>query len=154
MSVPLLREDHEELGVEIVEERWNSYDLADGGHLRTRPILLKVFWPKGLERIDPETQVNIRISFQQVTVPLIPKELEGKPTLPLPPTSEALKMDRENVKILRNEENWNIYELPGGRGRVKVKMAVSDVVKVKGKYDENGCPLYLVGSSIVMIPAL
>jgi hypothetical protein len=154
MSEPLLREEHDELGVEIVDEKWNTYILADHAQLKTRPILLKIFWPKNLQKVGPDTKVNLRVSYQQIIVPLISKELEGKPTLPLPPTPEALNMERENVKISRSEEDWNIYELPGGRGRVKVKMVVSDVVKIKGKYDENGCPLYLVNSSVVITPAL
>jgi len=149
-----IREDFEEIPVEIVEEKWNNYKLADHATIRARPIMIKIFWPKEMKKLSPDKAIDLRGSFQKIVVPLCNKDLEGKPSGKLPSSiEEALKMDSEPVKIITSEELWNTYELPGGRGRLKVKMVVADVVKIKGIYDENGVPYYLVNSSLVISPS-
>lgn len=34
----------EELDFEIVQERWNEYQLADGTYLKVKAVVQKVFW--------------------------------------------------------------------------------------------------------------
>ena len=149
-----MRERNDEFGVEIVEEKWNTYELEDGARVRARPIFVKVLWPKDVEKVTTGKNIDFRGSFQTVITTIIDKELEGEPTLPLPSFTEAGKMKTTNMRVVKSEEHWNTYELPGGRGRLKLKMVVANVVKVDGKFDENGCPFYLVNSSFVVAPAL
>jgi len=46
------------------------------------------------------------------------------------------------------EPPWNIYELENGE-KIKQKVVVISVYKIKGKYDAQGNPYYVVQSQTV-----
>jgi hypothetical protein len=137
-----------ELEFKVVKEDWFVYQLKDGSILKIKPILLRVFETDGT---DPITGKKILLlEGQNVVVVRSPEGLKGAPTLPLPPPPEALKLDKEEVEIEKviYEPPWNIYELENGE-KIKQKVVVISVYKIKGKYDAQGNPYYVVQSQTV-----
>lgn len=145
-------DQYEELEVEVVEESWNSYDLEDGSRIKARPILTKIFWPKR-EHDVWRSFPSVLAQCRSVITVFAPGELKG-PTNPNPPAVEkALVMEHFEVKVLNSTEKWNKYELPGERGKIKVKLVMSSVLRIKDAYTDDGSPYYLINSTVVVGPS-
>ncbi|MCH7767538.1 MAG: hypothetical protein IH828_01215 [Nitrospinae bacterium] len=68
-------------------------------------------------------------------------------TLPNGEESAALELDFDIVK-----EDWNTYATEDGTS-IKIKLVVTKVTRIEGKYDEEGNPLYLVKSNNMVVAA-
>jgi len=138
-----------ELEFKILREDWFVYKLKDKSVLRIKPVLIKVF---ETDQINPETGKKI-LAFEgrNIVVVKSPENLKGTPTLPLPPPAEALKLDKEEVEMEETiyEPPWNYYELENGE-KIKQKIVVVSVYRIKGKYDREGNPYYIVQSQPVV----
>ena len=66
--------------------------------------------------------------------------------IPLPDGNEA---EGEVVGFRANSENWNDYLLDDGTV-LRMKLVVTEVVRVEGQYDASGNPAYLVQSTNVV----
>jgi hypothetical protein len=60
-------------------------------------------------------------------------------------------MDKEQVDFTPYYEPWNVYRFKDGSG-LKIKLVLSDVFIIKGKYDADGEPQHVIRSSNVIIP--
>ena len=66
--------------------------------------------------------------------------------VPLPDGTEG---DAEVVGFRASGEHWNEYLLDDGTV-LKLKLVVTDVVRVEGQYDQAGNPVYIVQSTNVL----
>jgi hypothetical protein len=136
-----------ELEFKILKEDWFVYKLKDGSILKIKPVLMRVF---ETGQVHPETGKKV-YEFEGTTIIAVrsPENLKGKPTLPLPPPQEALKLDKEEIDIEETiQEPWNLYELENGE-KIKQKIVILNIYKIKDKYDKDGNPYYIVQSQIV-----
>jgi len=137
-----------ELKFKVLKEDWFVYKLKDGSIIKIKPVLISVY---ETDMISPETGKPI-LAFkgQNIVVVKSPEGLKGEPTLPLPPPSEALKLSKEEVDVEESiyEPPWNRYELENG-DVIKQKLVLINVYKIKGMYDVEGNPYYVVQSQIV-----
>ena len=60
-------------------------------------------------------------------------------------TTETFTYSRTSVK-----EDWNLYQLHDG-SEVRMRTVVSEIFKVRGEFDREGNPVYVVRSSNVMV---
>ena len=74
----------------------------------------------------------------------------GKPTPAVSP-EELLTLDKMEVPYTPYLEDWNVYRLPDG-SKLKIKLVVSSVFRIKGRYDELGYPTYVVNSTNAVSP--
>ena len=58
-------------------------------------------------------------------------------------------VEAEEVAINSSHENWNEYLLSDG-SVVRVKLVVTEAVKVVDMYDQQGNPVYVVQSTNIM----
>ena len=58
------------------------------------------------------------------------------------------QVEAEEVGFQARKEEWNEYQLADG-SFIKMKVVVASIVKVKGQYDVEGNPAYLVKSQSV-----
>jgi len=148
-----------EVDFEPEKEVWNVYELGDRSILRVRTILVKLLRPV---KSAPEREITIaerpevepqefQARFQNVlaVVKAVPA-LMGKPTPPVPP-SELATMEKTEVSYTPYQEDWNVYRLPDSN-KVKIKLVVSSIFRIKGRYDELGYPVYLVNSTNAVAP--
>jgi len=137
-----------ELEFKVLRENWFMYKLKDGTILRIKHVPIKIF---ETDQINPETGKKI-LAFEGRNIALVksPENLKGKPTLPLMPPVEALKLDKEIVEIEETiHEPWNVYELENGE-KIKLKIVVKNIYRIKGKYDEEGNPYYVVQFEVIV----
>lgn len=66
--------------------------------------------------------------------------------MPLPDGTEA---EAEVVGFRANNENWNDYLLDDGTV-LRMKLVVTEVMRVAGQYDQAGNPAYIVNSTNVI----
>jgi hypothetical protein len=59
------------------------------------------------------------------------------------------EVDATEVDFQIRKEDWNEYQLMDGSS-VKIKMVVSDILKVPDEYDNEGNPVYVVKSKNVL----
>lgn len=153
-DIPALQ--FEDIDFEPEKESWNVYELGDRSIIRIRTVLVKLM--RNIKSI-PQKQVTgqeiktleFQGKFQNLlSVTKATPTLMGKPTPPLPP-EELLKIDKVEVSYTPYQEDWNVYKLPDG-SKVKVKLVISAVFRVKGKFDELGYPMYLVTSTNAVSP--
>jgi hypothetical protein len=133
-----------ELEFKIIKEDWFIYKLKDGSVLRVKPVLIKVF---ETDQVGPDGKKILVFNGQNIVAVSSPENLKGTPTLPLPPPTDALKLDKEEVEIDKTiyDPQWNIYELENGE-KIKTKIVITHVYRVKGKYSETGDPYYIIQS--------
>jgi hypothetical protein len=136
-----------ELEFKVVKEDWFVYKLADDSILKVKPVLVRVF---ETDQVGPDGKRILLFVGQNVVAVRSPEKLKRTPTLPLPPPTEALKMDKEEVEITETlyDPGWNVYELENGE-KVKMKIVITHVYRVKGLYTETGDPYYVIQSATV-----
>lgn len=154
-EIPALQ--FEEIDFEPEKESWNVYELGDKSVIKIRTFLFKLLRP-----IKPTIQQTITtppsskmLEFQakfqnMLTVTKASPTLMGKPTPPVPP-EELLNLDKMEVPYTPYLEDWNVYRLPDG-SKLKIKLVVSSVFRIKGRYDELGYPMYVVNSTNAVTP--
>lgn len=161
----------EEIEFEVEKEVWNNYELEDGNDrvtLRIRSILTKILKPRIMQTVtlpligvpadsQPPKQLRqeeLQMSFQNiVVVSNCPSKLMGEPTAPIGPM-DLLQLPTEDISFTPFSEDWNIYVLSPSGQKIKIKLVVSSISKVKGKYDQFGYPLYLVQTTNAIAPVL
>jgi len=62
---------------------------------------------------------------------------------------DGREMDAVELGFQTGGEHWNEYMLDDG-SVVKIKLVVTNVVRIEGMYDERGMPTYLAQSTNVM----
>jgi hypothetical protein len=136
-----------ELDFKIIKEDWFVYKLKDGSILKVKPVLVRVF---ETDQVDPEGKKILAFVGQNIVTVRSPENLKGTPTLPLPPPTDALKLDKEEIEIDEPiyDPQWNIYELENGE-KIKTKIVITHVYRIKGKYSEMGDPYYVIQSTTV-----
>lgn len=143
--------DFEELEVQIVREAWNTYDLEDGTRIKARGVLTKVLWPKGVEPQKGEA-IELGASINNIVVVFAPESLRGPPN-PKPPTVRgAAKLKTEEIEVVDSKEEWSVYRIEKGSSGLKLRMVLTQVLRVVDVYDKEGAPYYIVNSSFVLGP--
>lgn len=138
--------DLEVLDFEIVDEDWNKYDLADYTVLKARIVLARIGRPK----FGPTGQFSL--ASQTLFAVTAPPEKRGAP-MEIPPKSELEGLQKEPVKILTSSEPWNKYRIPKTGDILQIKLVVSEVFRVKDRFDTFGEPFYFVTSGPLVSPA-
>ena len=63
--------------------------------------------------------------------------------------ADGRELDAVELGFQTGGEHWNEYMLDDG-SVVKIKLVVTNVVRLEGEYDPNGLPVYLAQSTNVM----
>jgi hypothetical protein len=155
-EIPALQ--FEQVDFEPEKETWNVYELGDKSVIKIRTILfrllrsVKPILQRPIMAIPPDAKaLEFQAKFQNIlAVMKATPTLMGKPTPPVPP-EELLKLDKLEVSYTPYQEDWNVYRLPDGN-RLKIKLVVSSVFRIKGRYDEMGYPMYVVNSTNAITP--
>jgi hypothetical protein len=124
----------EQLDFTVEEEYWNEYELSDGSRIKGRIILQTV-------RRDPNNPS--RLEFRTATpifVPYAPVENRGEGDNE--PTAEYENLPRDEVRIIRSDERWNRYRVSGTDRIFMLRLTVSMVYRVRGRFTEEGLPFY------------
>jgi hypothetical protein len=136
-------EDLEVLDFEVIDEKWNEYDLADFTKLKGRLIVTRI---AKLKR-GPAGQFAIS------TTPIFFVFAQKKgPVGQIPPQSESARLEKESVKIITSSEPWNKYRIPSTGDIIQVKLVATEVFHVKGYYDNFEEPFYIVSSAPLIAP--
>ena len=59
-------------------------------------------------------------------------------------------LDGESIEFAIKEEPWGVYELKDGT-KIRMRLIVSEVIRIKDAYTGEGEPLYLIKSSNVVV---
>jgi hypothetical protein len=59
------------------------------------------------------------------------------------------QVESTEVKVQSSQEGWSEYELADG-STLKLKVIVSEVIRLEGEYDPDGNPLYVAKSGLVL----
>ena len=54
-------------------------------------------------------------------------------------------VDGDEVTFTILDENWNRYQLHDG-SEVRLRIVVSDILRIPGEFDEEGNPVYIIKS--------
>lgn len=153
---------YEDIDFDVEKEVWNVYELEDGRHrvtLKMRGILTKVLKPRIMTPEPPligvpagaKKKMEYMLSFRNIViVSSCPTELMKAPSEPIPPT-EFQQLPRQEINFIPFNEDWNIYRVHNGP-KIRVKLVVSSVEKVEGRYDQFGYPVYQVQSTNAIAP--
>jgi hypothetical protein len=153
-DIPALQ--FEAIDFESEKETWNIYELGDRSVIKIRTILIRLMRniksvPQKILTGQEMRALEFQANFQNfLTVTKATPILMGKPTPPLS-ADELLKMEKVEVAYTPFQEDWNVYKLPDG-SKIKVKLVVSAVFRVKGRFDELGYPMYVVNSTNAITP--
>jgi len=137
----------------IIKEGWNEYEINDDTILRARIFLTRLAEKKNAtppHDLKPgekfgEYQISAQNNFQ-----VFAKDRnKGKPTLPLPPINQIKENEKEEMELLTSSEPWNTYEVLKNGMIVRIKLVVSEIYRVKDKFDQFGEPYLIVKSSPV-----
>ena len=63
---------------------------------------------------------------------------------------QGQEVDATEVEFQTRKEDWNEYQLMDG-SVIKMKAVVGEIVRIEGKYDNEGNPVYVVRSNNVLI---
>lgn len=132
---------------ETERESWNRYELIENAQLKAKVVLMKA-----IERKDPKNPKIIQIGIESkniVTIlPMKSFKLLGERTSRIYSAREISSAQRIDVSFDQVSEDWNIYRLEDGR-KLKVKLVVSDILRLKGLTDTVGIPIYDIGSTVL-----
>ena len=142
-----------ELDFEPLAESWNTYYLQDGSKVRGRVIVLKVLGPVNVEKYLAEG-VQLQVKSQNVFVVSAPNHLRGAPSTPPSPAEISQSIQSgEPVAVVESREEWNLYRIVETGEVFKVKLSVSDVLRIP-RFDEEGQPVYIFYTALTMVPAV
>ncbi len=60
------------------------------------------------------------------------------------------EVDATEVEFQTRKEDWNEYQLMDG-SVIKMKAVVGDIIRIEGKFDNEGNPVYVVRSNNVLM---
>lgn len=154
----------EDVDFEIEKEVWNVYELLEGRHrvtLKMRSILTKLLKPRIMKDEPPPPgvppgakKVEFQMSFKNIVIVSdCPPDLMGKPSPPIP-QAEFQELPREEIEFNAFYEDWNVYRVKTPSMKIQVKLVVSSVERVKGRFDQFGYPIYNVQSTNAIAPLL
>lgn len=66
---------------------------------------------------------------------------------------QGREVDGEDVSFTVLAEEWNRYQLHDGT-EIRMRLVVTDVIKIPGESDQQGNPIYQVRSSNVVVVKL
>jgi len=136
-------EDFEVLEFEVLEEDWNKYELEDYTLIKARLIPTRIERPKR----GPAAQVSISAT------PIFSVFAQKRgPRGETPPQETWQTLEKIPVKIITSSEPWNKYRIPKTGDVIQVKLIVSEVFRVKDKFDNFGEPFYILTHSQVVSP--
>ena len=155
---------YEDLQFDIEKEVWNVYELDDKTTLKMRTILTKLLRDTQVRSDESATismvgvpsdakKLEFQATFQNIViVAKCPLSLMGDPS---PPNSlqDLASLPTTEVGYTPFYEDWNVYVLPDGL-KLRVKLVVSSVSKIQGRWDQFGYPLYHVQSTNAMVPVI
>jgi hypothetical protein len=143
----------EVLHFDIISENWNEYELEDGTNLRSRLVLTRVMRPK--QGYKPgEFGLSLKHVFNIVASP----EKRGKPGPPLTPDEIVVKPDdissgvKIPAKVISSSEQWDVYRVHETGDMFRIKMFVTEVYRVRDRFDQFGEPQYVVAWGQVVAP--
>ena len=61
-----------------------------------------------------------------------------------PTPSEYNTIDKDEVTIIEDSEKWNEYKIIDLKKVLKVKYSASSIHRLRGRFDKNGLPFYIV----------
>ena len=132
------------LEFDILEEGWNEYRLRDEVRIRARTM---VRWITVSREGENSFQLSTQIPFFVI---LTPPHLMGNPErLSTQAIREARK---EPVQIVEEHEVWNRYRVRNTDNIIRVRLAVSEILRVVGHFDAEGNPLFSVSSGVIIAP--
>jgi len=145
--------DIDNLDFIIKKEVWNEYELKDGTKLKGRVFLMRIGDNKNApppNDLKPKEQYGAFSISVQNNFQVFSSELnKGEPTLPLPPINKITPSELQETEVITSNEPWNTYEIIKNGMIIRIKLVISDVYKVKGKFDQFGEPYYTVKSAPV-----
>ena len=71
----------------------------------------------------------------------------------MPPELDLEKVSKVPIKVLSNNEKWNIYRISKNGEILKTKLIVDEVHKIDDTYDPYGLPLYQINSAELVVPS-
>jgi len=152
---------YEDVDFEVEKEVWNVYELEDRGRvtIKMRTILIKLLKSTRVPTEPPPPGIppsarkeEFHGSFQNiVVVAKCPPHLMGEPSPPPTSKEEFETLPRTEINFIPFYEDWNVYKLPDNK-RLRVKLVVSSIFKVEGRYDQYGYPVYEVQSTNAIVP--
>lgn len=146
-STPSQRpKDFENLEFETLEEKWNEYELQNGTKVRGRVIITRFF----RNPHDPDPN-RYSLSSKNFFVVDAPVEQRGDPSPPLT-MEERQNPQGPSVQILTNNEQWNRYRILRTGMVLKVKLVVSDAMRLTDKFDADCMPQYVFRSAPMIVP--
>jgi hypothetical protein len=134
-------DEYEELDFDVVEEHWNEYELDEGGcRLRGRLILRKII-------SDPAKPDFYAFDFAPVIFTVYaPLTSRGERNNP-PQPAEYEMLPSYEVRIMTSNEKYNRYRIVKTDTLVKIRLIVSEVMRLKDRYDITGTPFYIMNYS-------
>lgn len=137
ITPPPIDTDYEVFEFEVVKEPWNEYVLKDGALVRGRLIVLKLYRMKNSPQ--NEIQANSTTMFTVITN----KATRGMPT-PLLTNEELMRLPRVPVEVESTKEDWNEYKIIKTNTRMRARLILTESIKVPGRFDPLGEPLYMI----------
>jgi hypothetical protein len=138
---------------DVIEENWNEYELEDGTNLWSRLILTRVMRPK--QGFKPG---EYGLSFNTVSTITAPADKRNKPGPPLTPDEISVKPDDVSsgskipVKVISSSEQWNVYRVRDDGDMFRTKMLVTEVYRVRDRFDQFGEPAHVIAFGQVVAP--
>jgi len=143
----------QEVEFEPVKEYWNTYMLEDYTKVKARVILLKLFASKLPLYTQQSIQVQAKTNF--IFVVSARPESRGPPGLPLTREEiDSILKGRQGqiIRISESNEEWNVYRIIETGETFKMKLVVSDVYRVPGRFDPDGEPIYIFTHTTTFMP--
>jgi len=143
----------QELEFEPEKEYWNTYTLEDYTRVKARVILLRLLAPK----LPSYTKYNVQLQAKTnyIFVVSARPESKGPPGPPLTRDEiDSILKGRQGqiVRILESKEEWNVYRIIETGETFKMKLVVSDVYRVPGRFDPDGEPVYVFIHTTTFMP--
>jgi hypothetical protein len=136
----------EELYFQVIEERWNEYELQYGIFLNARTVLYKVFGIRGPNPGQTQIKVATQNIFSTRTLgqrgppsPMRPEEISGQ-----------VEVERRPLRIERGNEPWNIYVVPQVEERIRTRLMIKDVFLVPNRFDNFGYPALIIQAEVTI----
>lgn len=137
ITPPPFDRDYEVFDFEVLKEPWNEYILKDGALVRARLIILKIYRRKN----SPENEIEVN-STNMFTV-ITNRDMRGTPTLLLQ-NEELMRLPRIPVEVASSKEDWNEYLIKKTNTKVRVRLILTEAIKIPGRFDPFGEPVYMI----------
>lgn len=144
--------EFEEIEFEPLEEKWNKYVLRDGTIIRGRIIILKILGPKGKTRYVTHG-ARLDVKTQNIFVVSAPPALRGPPGRPLSQEEiQQLASKGQPIEIVDPYEPWNIYRIVNTGETFKLKLVVSEIIRIPDHFDPEGQSIYVIVNTAAFAP--